>query len=100
MGTIQFKSGFNEQNMTIAAEKVQKWHDDIVMELAEIFGESIDVITSIDVFALLIANILTTFQEGTECKIDLGDIFKQRFNLIWEKHQEELRIRMNQENQV
>lgn len=98
MGTIQFKSGFNEQNMKIAAEKVQKWHDDIVMKLAEIFGESIDVITSIDVFALLIANILTTFQEGTESKIDLGEIFKQRFNLIWEKYQEELRIRMNQEN--
>ena len=98
MGTIQFKSGFNEENMVKAAEKIQQWHDNIIMELAEIFGESIDVITSIDVFALLISNMLVTFQESTQSKIDFGDIFKQRFNILWEKYQEELRIRMGQEN--
>lgn len=98
MGTIQFKSGFNEENMVKAAEKIQQWHDNIIMELAEIFGESIDVITSIDVFTLLISNMLATFQESTQSKIDFGDIFKQRFNILWEKYQEELRIRMGQEN--
>jgi len=60
-----------------ACEKVNQWSERLTVEIAEIFGEEVDVVSVLDVYAITMATVIGNLQTLTGS--ELTDLFIRRF---------------------
>ena len=73
------KPDINEETLKRSADKVRQWSESLLLELAEVFGTEVEIVRAIDMYAITMADVLSHFSECTGTRIDLNELFVERF---------------------